>query len=153
MDIIGKILRDARIDKAFRLGIAMATGRSLKSVALTDAPLKGPAMKVYSGRRDKGGVPIVRVMKDGDAHALRQRHDIVQHAVGFDWGTLGEASAQLSLAILADALGDDRKALQLYWGFNWNVVAKLKPNEPWRLTETEVRRAVTDILSNSWPHP
>ena len=45
----------------------------------------------------------------------------------------------MALALLADALGDDKKALALHQAFKWQVVARLPARENWTLTDEEVR--------------
>lgn len=55
----------------------------------------------------------------------------------FAWGAAGEGGpAQLSLALLADALGDDARALQLHHRFNRRVITMLPPR--WTMTRSRV---------------
>ncbi len=65
---------------------------------------------------------------------LAPRCDLRNHSPdGFQWGYRGSGPAQLALAILADATGNDRLALQLYqefkrrfvsiWGQRWRISA------------------------------
>ena len=56
---------------------------------------------------------------------------------GFEWGYGGSGPAQLALAILADFLGDDRLALELYQAFKWEVIGKLG-HQGWNLTAAEI---------------
>jgi hypothetical protein len=96
-------------------------------------------MKQYAGRRD-GHALIVTV----DGRRLNPRPDLWNHSpTGFEWGYVGSGPAQLALAILADYLGNDEQALNLYQRFKWAVVAKL-PRRSWTLTgeqiELEVRK-------------
>jgi hypothetical protein len=51
----------------------------------------------------------------------------------------GSGPAQLALAILADHLGDDQKAVRLHQDFNWSVVAKLNC-DGWRLSSGDIDR-------------
>jgi Family of unknown function (DUF6166) len=93
-------------------------------------------MKVYKGKRVKWGC---RVTVDGKP--LSPRLDLRNHSPdGFEWNYGGSGPAQLALAVLADCLGDDKKALELYQDFKWAVIAKLPPN--WTLTEKEVREVL-----------
>jgi hypothetical protein len=62
----------------------------------------------------------------------------------FSWGEISPASAQLSLALLADCLGDDAKALALYMPFCTRVVERL-PKSGWRLTEERLRAMIADL--------
>jgi hypothetical protein len=60
------------------------------------------------------------------------------HKTGFNWGYGGSGPAQLALAILADALGDD-KAQCCYQDFKWQVLSIISDDQ-WQLTEAEVRQ-------------
>jgi hypothetical protein len=71
---------------------------------------------------------------------LPLRLDLWNHSpTGFEWGYGGSGPAQLALALLADALGDDKKAVALHQAFKWQVVARLPARENWTLTDEEVR--------------
>lgn len=97
-------------------------------------------MKRYHGRRTKDGV-LVTV----DGRPLKPRHDLHNHSPdGFEWGFRGSGPAQLALAIVADHLGDDRRALAIYQSFKFNVVADL-PERGWALSSDEVQAALDGI--------
>lgn len=97
-------------------------------------------MKVYEGRR-QGYAVIVTV----DGRPLKTRLDLYNHSpTGFEWGYCGSGPAQLALAILADHLGDDREALNLYQRFKWAVVVEL-PRRRWTLTGQEIDQALESI--------
>jgi len=90
-------------------------------------------MKHYSGRRE-GYAVIVTV----DGRRLNPRLDLWNHSpTGFEWGYAGSGPAQLALAIVADHLGNDDQALNLYQRFKWTVVAEL-PHREWILTSEEI---------------
>lgn len=94
-------------------------------------------MKSYSGRRE-GHAVIVTV----DGRPLNPRLDLWNHSpTGFEWGYCGSGPAQLALALLADHLGDDEQALNLYQRFKWAVIAEL-PRKPWTLTSREIDQAL-----------
>jgi hypothetical protein len=63
---------------------------------------------------------------------------------GFEWGYCGSGPAQLALALLADHLGDDEQALNLYQRFKWVVVAEL-PKKRWKLTTHEIEVILQSI--------
>lgn len=89
-------------------------------------------MKIYRGDRTIDGL-IVTV----DGKPLPQRTDIKQISQdGFEWSYEGPAPAQLALAILADHLGNNAKALALYEPFMMEVVANFS-NE-WELTSSDI---------------
>ena len=73
---------------------------------------------------------------------LNPRLDLWNHSpTGFEWGYGGSGPAQLALALLADHLGDDRKAVELHQPFKWAVVAKL-PKQGWTLTTEQITQAL-----------
>src|SRR5262245_27865067 len=114
-------------------------------------------MKTYTGRRDKLGNCIVRVIDgEGESHELPLRLDLFNHSpTGFEYGYGGSGPAQLALAILADALSAkgrspsvnrsfDRIAVQLHQDFKWKMITPLKRDEPWKITQQQVLDFVTD---------
>lgn len=93
-------------------------------------------MKVYEGGRSLAGA-VVTV----DGKPLPPRYDLKKLSpAGFEWTYEGAGPAQLALALLADHLGDDQKALQLYERFMREVVADL--DNAWRLTSAEIDEAL-----------
>jgi hypothetical protein len=109
-------------------------------------------MKVYKGIRgyqehELGGGAECR----GECHVkvddrpLQIRLDLANHSpTGFEWGYYGSGPAQLSLAILADALGDPDEALHWYQAFKEAVVAHLS-REEWSMTEQQVQMHVESL--------
>jgi len=96
-------------------------------------------VKVYEGERTLAGA-LVTV----DGAPLPQRLDIHRfNRTGFDWTYIGPAPRQLSLALLADHLGDDARALALCEAFTASVVARL--DNAWRLTSAEIAAALADL--------
>lgn len=68
----------------------------------------------------------VLVVDDAGGRPLRLRLDLFNHSpTGFAWGYGGSGPAQLALAILADALDDDARALRLHMMFKWRVISRL----------------------------
>src|SRR5262245_52035317 len=112
---------------------------------MTDMPTVGrnPVPKIYSGTRGTDGdANTVIVRRSGSTssrpRALRLRLDLFNHSpTGFEWGYGGSGPAQLALAILADHLGDDERAVRLHQGFKWAVIAKLDRDE-WLLSTADV---------------
>jgi hypothetical protein len=94
-------------------------------------------MKVYEGARSLAGA-IVTV----DGRPLPPRHDLRRLSkAGFEWTYEGAGPAQLALALLADHLGDDRRALAEYEHFMRRVVANL--DNAWLLTSDDIDRALS----------
>jgi hypothetical protein len=74
------------------------------------------------------------------------RTDLFNHSpTGPNWGYSGSGPAQLSLAILCDALLDDARAVKLHQFFKRRVIAALDPDRSWVLTRTAVLAAVKQI--------
>jgi Family of unknown function (DUF6166) len=100
-----------------------------------DAGVFRHPVKVYYGQ--PGGAVIVQT--DSRLAPLGPRYDLANHSpTGFSWGYGGSGPAQLALALLADALGDDALALRLYQRFKFRVIGALPLNEAWAMTEVEV---------------
>lgn len=97
-------------------------------------------MKRYEGRRR---FFPTRVTVDG--RKLNPRLDLRCHSPAeFEWGYGGSGPAQLALAILADHLGNDEEALNLYQRFKWAVIANL-PKHHWVLTGRQIDQALQEI--------
>ena len=93
-------------------------------------------MKVYEGARSLAGA-LVTV----NGRPLPLRLDLKRLSpAGFEWTYEGAGPAQLALALLADHLGDDRKALRHYERFMRDVVAIL--DNAWRLTSDDIDTAL-----------
>jgi Family of unknown function (DUF6166) len=100
----------------------------------------------YKGLRGFVNGPLVcRIDERGKLSPLPTRNDLDNHSPdGFEWGYAGSGPAQLALAILADALGDDQRALSLHQRFkrdfiqNWN-------SDSWSMKAAEVREWATTI--------
>ncbi len=93
-------------------------------------------MKVYSGSRTIDGI-VVTV----DGEPLDGRYEFKRFTrTGFEWTYEGAGPAQLSLALLADHLDDDGKALELCHDFMRTVVANFEND--WELTGGDIDRAI-----------
>lgn len=101
---------------------------------------------VYRGIRDdmdNGRVEII----EGETvvENLRKRTDLVNHSpTGFEWSYAGSGPAQLALALIADATGDDERALRVYQDFKFEVVASLR-RMGWTMTAADVVAVVNRI--------
>src|SRR6185437_10265213 len=63
---------------------------------------------------------------------LNKRLDLVNHSPdGFAWGYGGSGPSQLALALLADALEDDKLALSYYQTFKWEKIATINQDIDW----------------------
>ena len=96
-------------------------------------------MKVYRGERTIDGL-VVTV----DGRPLPPRYDLKRlSATGFEWTYEGAGPAQLALALLADHLGDDSRALALYQPFMTRVVAEL--DNSWELSSADIEAALAEL--------
>src|ERR1700736_2683971 len=96
-------------------------------------------MKLYAGGRSLDGA-VVTV----DGQPLAPRYDLKRLSpTGFEWTYEGAGPAQLALALLADHLGDDGKALALYERFMRAVVAEL--DNAWELTSADIDAALAEL--------
>lgn len=69
---------------------------------------------------------------------LNMRYDLRNHSPdGPNWGYGGSGPAQLALAIVAAALGDDDLALMLYQDYKWHLIAKVQ-SVNWTLPASSV---------------
>lgn len=104
-------------------------------------------MKVYERIRDDDGC---RVTADGKP--LNLRTDLRNHSpTGGEWGFAGSGPAQLALALIADAVGDD-VALLTYQKFKFEVVAGFE-NDGWTMTQAEIRCWVAALLARKSTPP
>ena len=96
-------------------------------------------MKIYRGGRSLDGA-VVTV----DGKPLSPRHDLKRlSATGFEWTYEGAGPAQLALALLADHLGDDARALALYEAFMIRIVAEL--DNSWELNSADIEAALAGL--------
>ncbi|MDP6690754.1 MAG: DUF6166 domain-containing protein [Alphaproteobacteria bacterium] len=93
-------------------------------------------MKTYQGARTIDGITVTV-----DGQPLDERYDLKRFTdSGFEWTYEGKEPAQLALALLADHLSDDDRALKLCQGFMSRVVADL--DNDWQLTSTDIDTAL-----------
>jgi hypothetical protein len=89
-------------------------------------------MKSYIGTRGPNGCTVT-VLDDAhpdESYALNPRFDLRRHSpTGFEFGYSGSGPAQLSLALLADALGDDAQAVRHYQDFKRKVIARIDDDQ------------------------
>jgi hypothetical protein len=96
-------------------------------------------MKTYVGGRSLAGAEVTV-----DGKKLDPRFDLKRLSpAGFEWTYEGNGPAQLALALLADHLGDDAKALRLYEPFMRAVAAEL--DNSWELTSAEIDAALKSM--------
>jgi hypothetical protein len=95
-------------------------------------------MTHYRGQRDKHGVCFVWRIDGTRKRPLRIRLDLENHSpTGFNWGYGGSGPAQLAVALLADATGNDLQAVELHQEFKRLRIAPIADDE-WELTREEI---------------
>lgn len=88
----------------------------------------------YRGYRFGSKCVVVR-----DGKKISSRLDLFNHSPsGFEWGYGGSGPAQTALAILADYLKDDDRAVLLHQKFKWDVIARM-PHDGWTINDTLLR--------------
>ena len=104
--------------------------------------LPGSEAKIYRG------VPLVACETRIDVmlstscicNDLDPRLDLANHSpTGLSWGYEGSGPAQLSLALLADTLEDDERALKLYQPFKAAYIARIPATQEWCLSSNMIR--------------
>jgi hypothetical protein len=84
-----------------------------------------------------------------DGQPLDLRHDLRNHSPdGAEWGYRGSGPAQLALALLADATGDNELAQDHYQRFKREVVAGFQ-RDRFLITQAEIRCWIAAILQGS----
>jgi Family of unknown function (DUF6166) len=93
-------------------------------------------MKTYAGKRTIDGL-VVTV----DGLPLPEHYEVKRFTTfGFEWTYEGDSPRQLALAILADHLGDNARAIRLSEPFMKGIVANL--DNDWQLGGDEIDAAI-----------
>jgi hypothetical protein len=104
-------------------------------------------VKNYVGQRTPEGceVDVIDSTNPNGGYPLDPRFDLRNHSPdGFNFGYSGSGPAQLSLALLADALGDDEKAQRHYQDFKYKVIARLE-GDNFQLSEEDIRQTLAEL--------
>jgi Family of unknown function (DUF6166) len=92
----------------------------------------------------------VTVREADGKRPLDERTDLYDYSITLEWGRDSAGAAQLSLALLADALGNDDRARLLHESFRRRVVVDLP--ERWTLTRSRIVAHARMLERNSnWP--
>src|ERR1700738_2909820 len=106
--------------------------------------------KTYIGiphRESVTGQPVVTVCDAQKCQPLPLRLDLFNPSpTGFSSGYGGSGPAQLALALLADALADDDRAVRLHQEFKFKVVAAWPETERWWITTEQITAAEQQII-------
>lgn len=100
----------------------------------------------YIGERTPDGCQVVVIDESnpGGGYLLNPRYDLRNHSPsGFEYGFSGSGPAQLSLALLADALGDDR-AQANYQSFKMKVIGRLT-GDKFVMTDEDIKQKVAEL--------
>jgi hypothetical protein len=97
-------------------------------------------MKTYEGERTLRGVKVTV-----NGVPLPPRTDLrCFNKTGFEWTYAGQGPRQLALALLADHLGDDARALALSEAFMRHLVTYL--DNAWCLTSVDIDEALAEMV-------
>lgn len=113
---------------------------------------KSPAIEAkYIANRSTSGNAVIVQTQTGREH-LRPRFDLIRHRpAGFDWSNTGSGPAQLALALLAHASGNDEFALEHHQVFQHEIVARL-PKNGWQLSSEQVLQMVRFVCQGTESH-
>ena len=101
--------------------------------------------KMYTGRRGPQGCVVWVIAGNGERKPLNPRQELRNHSpTGFEWGYGGSGPAQLALAILAEHLGNDDAALNLYQDFKWACIAQIC-GANWSLSSEEIDNCLAQL--------
>ena len=122
------------------------------------AERRARSRKVYAGRRGPQGCVVCVIDGNGERKPLNPRRALRNHSpTGFEWGYGGSGPAQLALAILAEHLGDDHAALNLYQAFKWACIAQIRGSN-WSLSSEDIDNCLARLseqqeASQPFPDP
>src|SRR5262249_47817253 len=98
---------------------------------------------------DERGKCQVWVVENGESRSIDPRFDLFNHSpTGFEWGYGGSGPAQLALAILADALGNDLDAMRLHQRYKFKVIDQLHGD--WQISRVGGRPAAAELRGRPW---
>jgi hypothetical protein len=100
--------------------------------------------RYYRGLPD--GTVMVENRDGSERYMLPLRLDLSNHSpTGFSWGYSGSGPTQLALALCADVLGDDVRALKLHQRFKFRHVAGWPADEAWGpISDDEIRLDIAE---------
>lgn len=112
---------------------------------VTRRPAGEQSGKRYVGTRTPDECVVTVIDASGNEQLLNPRFDLRSHSpTGFNWGYGGSGPAQLALALLADALGDDDRAQENYQQFKFKVVSRFDADQ-FELSQEEIRQTVAQL--------
>jgi hypothetical protein len=138
--------RPRRTEDDFKRDIAAKHGAPLTPPPSPEAMLAGATPPTfYIGLRTADRCEVFVLEPGRLGRRLPFRLDLANHSPdGFNWGYNGSGPAQLALALLADALKNDRRAVQLHQQFKFRVIGPLACTE-WTMSSEFIRKVVGDI--------
>jgi hypothetical protein len=110
--------------------------------------------RIYGGWRPQSGGAGTVGWQDpnGGRGMLDARLDLRGHSPdGFQWGYGGSGPAQLALALVADATGDDELAQKVYQRFKDEIVAGME-RDSWTLGAGEIQDFARSLYAEELAH-
>ena len=107
---------------------------------------------LYAGFRNQRGNPVVT--RDGQPLALGPSVKLWNHSPdGYEWGYGGSGPAQLALALLLDATGEKKVAVDLHQKYKFARIGILDRDRNWIILRSEILAWVKDQLAPAAPPP
>ena len=129
-------------------GLRRETADNRDSITDSSSELTAAAHTVYRGRRDPTAPVGDEVEVTVNGEPLDCRYDLLSASpAGFQFGHGGSGPAQLAIAMLADALGDEF-ACEHYQQFKREVVSKL-PEQGWTLTKQDLNAWRREVIADA----
>lgn len=94
-------------------------------------------MKTYRASQNSTSVIIHELGEP--QRELMPRYDLAHYAGGYAWGRPTLGALQLSLALLADALGDDERAMKLHKEYVQERIVRFHPDAALMLTSDSIK--------------
>lgn len=100
--------------------------------------------RLYVGTHEHYAVVVCDFEAKIPQTALRPRNDLHDYASFYGWGCDHESVLQLALALLADTLGSDRRALLLHKWFAARVISRMDATQGWVLSQSQTLEMVRE---------
>jgi hypothetical protein len=126
------------------LGEPMVQGKVYRGVPASDTDREERVFVVRSGERDAVGKPLRHTCLEYKRMTGRLPDRRGCHSPGgFAWGYPGSGPSELARMLLRDVLGQ-RVTGTVYQAFKISFTARFPSDQPWSLSEAEIRAWVAD---------
>jgi len=122
----------------------LPSGLLLSMPTHPQTPSRPSVNRLYVGTDENHAVSVYNFEAETPHAVLHPRNDLHNYASFYGWGCDHESVLQLALALLADTLGSDRRALLLHRWFAASVISKFEATEGWVLSPAEILALVRE---------